>query len=42
MWNSSAVINFTAIFWAAIRSIQTDDILTPRVLRGKLRYSSRL
>ena len=38
---SAALINFTAILWAAIRSIQTDDVLTPRVLREKLRRSSR-
>ena len=31
------LLNFIAILWAAIRSIQTDDVLTPRVLRGKLR-----
>ena len=34
--------NFTAIIWAAIRSITTDDVLTPRVLRDKLRRSSRI
>ena len=39
---SLLLLNFTAILWAAIRSIQTDDILTPRVLRAKLRRSSRL
>ena len=35
-------INFTAILWAAIRSIQTDDVLTPRVMRDKLRERARL
>ncbi len=39
---SLLLLNFTAILWAAIRSITTDDILTPRVLRDKLRRSSRL
>lgn len=39
---SAAVLNFTAIMWAAIRSITTDDILTPRVLLAKLRDRSRL
>lgn len=37
-----SVSNFTAILWAAIRAITTDDVLTPRVLRDKLRRSSRL
>lgn len=37
-----ALINFAAILWAAIRSITTDDILTPHVLRDKLRERSRL
>lgn len=36
------LLNFTAILWAAIRSITTDDVLTPRVLRNKLRERSRL
>lgn len=39
---SAALLNFTAILWAAIRSITTKDILTPRVLRDKLRERSRL
>ena len=34
--------NFTAFFWAAIRSITTDDVLTPLVLRDKLRERARL
>ena len=33
--------NFTAILWAAIRSITTDDVLTPRVLRAKIRERAR-
>ena len=37
-----ALLNFTAIIWASIRSITTDDILTPRVLRDKLRERARL
>ncbi len=36
------LLNFTAIAWAAIRSITTDDVLTPRVLRDKLRERARL
>ena len=36
------LLNFTAILWAAIRSIQTDDVLTPRVLLAKLRERARL
>lgn len=36
------LLNFTAILWAAIRSITTDDVLTPRVLQGKLREHARL
>ena len=39
---SVPVINLTAILWAAIRSITTDDVLTPRVLREKLRERARL
>ncbi len=39
---SATLLNFTAIIWAAIRSITTDDVLTPRVLRAKLRERSRL
>ncbi len=36
------LLNLTAILWAAIRSITTDDVLTPRVLRAKLRERARL
>ena len=39
---SAGLLNLTAILWATIRSITTDDILTPRVLRDKLRQRSRL
>ena len=47
MFTSSAfmlclVINTVAVIYAAIRSITNDDVLTPRVLRNKLRRSSRL
>ncbi len=38
---SIPIINFIAVMWAAIRSIQTDDILTPRVLLAKLRERAR-
>ena len=40
-WNF-LLLNLTAITWAAIRSITTGDVLTPRVLRDKLRERSRL
>lgn len=39
---SAALLNLTALLWAAIRSITTDDVLTPRVLRQKLRQRARL
>ncbi len=39
---SIILFNFTAIVWAAIRSITTNDVLTPRVLRDKLRQRARL
>ncbi len=41
-WLGTLLLNFTAIIWAAIRSITTNDILTPRVLRDKLRERARL
>ena len=39
---SAALVGITAILWSVIRSITTDDALTPRVLRDKLRERSRL
>ena len=41
-WVNVAVPNLAAILWAAIRSVTTKDILTPRVLGGKLRQRARL
>ena len=41
-WLGTLLLNFTAIIWAAIRSITTDDVFTPRVLRDKLRERARL
>lgn len=38
---SLAFLNLAAILWAAIRSITTNDVLTPRVLREKLRRQTR-
>ena len=39
---SVILFDFTAILWAAIRSITTNDVLTPRVLRAKLRQRAQL
>lgn len=41
-FSGAVIFNLTAIFWAAIRSITTDDVLTPRVLRDKLRGQAHL
>lgn len=38
----AAVLNLTAIFWGAIHSITTKDVLTPRVWGDKLRVRARL
>ena len=35
------ILNLAAILWAALRSIRTDDVLTPRVLLPKLRRQTR-
>ena len=41
-WVNVAVPNLAAIVWATIRSVTTKDVLTPRVLRSKLRERARL
>jgi len=35
-------VNFAAIVWAVMRTVTCDDVLTPRVLMGKMRYSLKL
>jgi hypothetical protein len=37
-----AILNFSAIMWAAIRSITADDVISPRVLRNKLKRSATI
>lgn len=35
-------VNLAAVLWAAIRTTRADDVLSPRVLRDKLRRSTQL
>lgn len=38
----AGIFNFVAVVWAIVRTIGSDDILTPRVLMAKLRRSVRV
>lgn len=38
---SFLIVNLAAILWATIRTASTDDVLSPRVSRGKWRASTR-
>jgi len=44
VWPTTAAIGMllSATLWATIRTITTDDVLSPRVLVGKMRHSVKL
>lgn len=41
-WFLALLFNFSAVTWATIRTISTDDVLWPRVLLRKLKRSTQL
>jgi len=41
-WFLALLFNFSAVAWATIRTITTDDVLSPRVLAQKVRRSVKL